>query len=807
MVSGRRLYFSDSVGASWRLRAVLPWFISVLQIDPVDSKHLFAAVQYHGIMESHDGGKNWTAIGLDFSNPFDDHQFTSTVLSANHPQRLYVTTLDAGIYESNDGGSSWGQPAVQPGDGHVWTRRASPVNPKLVFAGTDKGLYRSIDGGKSWSAVIGPLNRGFDLVRFDPANPAVIVVGGFCCHVLYRSADNGDSWARVPVPKMNGTPRALQFVAAKPGVAYMALDSLTGDGVPIVRSNDGGQSWTALSNPGKVMSADAHAIYVNPRNPQQLVIGTKRGIFISLDAGRHWSASNTGFENGDLDYIAPDPDTPGVIWGVSSSQGVFESNDGGRSWEARNGAFGDTDMRVIAVDPLNPGTVYTQLEYGEFYFTHNAGKTWSHSQIGASTRWPNMSALLVDPNNSNVLYARDVPDNGVLKSEDAGMHWTLKQSGLPNIEPYAAHDYHALVMSKANPNILYLGTAKGIYKSVDAAATWQESDGGLSSNPKDRYVATLAIDPMNPKRVFAVIANHTGRRRLWKTKDGGNSWHSVDSGLDGVAFKRIVAIAIDPNDPQHLLLADSAAGLFASIDGGNRWVPFNNEEQHRNPYGYYDIKALCFDPFASNRYYIIVANHPETGTEGGSGSVNASKAHLEIYTGRLATDLSITFAGHDDPVHAGDTITDSFTVTNRSDVPAKNIRVALKLKGDVKLHSVKFANKSCPISERMAKCKLEQLVGGSKVKGNARYSILSPRPITIKASVNSNVQDESTDDNSVTSHVEATAHGKGVDTSGGNPDSPRSERGGAGAVGIFGFLILLLIAAFSGSQGDRGRWT
>ncbi|HET7306745.1 MAG TPA: hypothetical protein VFK24_02870 [Gammaproteobacteria bacterium] len=793
MTSEQRLYFSDDAGESWALLSELPWYVADLRVDTLNPSHLLAAVQYEGVMQSEDGGKTWKTLGGDSNNPLSGLAVTSVARAPGNPDELYAGTWDAGIYVSTDGGASWAKANAQPGNLHIKVVRFSPKSPSVLYAGTEDGLYRSTDGGASWQIIPDlPSDREFDLMVFEPSNPDTILAAGNCCISIYKSIDGGNSWAPIAAIQGSngGTVEDITFDPADPTVIYAAAGSL-------YRLHDGDGSWTALPDPDQVKSADASAIYRDPTNPARLVLGTNRGIFISDDTGSTWSPSNTGFSNADLWYIAPDPATADVIYGASPWQGVFRSDDGGQSWQARNGVFGDTDMRIIAPDPSTPGTIYTQQAFENFYSSHDGGKTWNASTIDAGS-FPNISALLVDPNNPDILYARDTPDSGVLKSSDGGAHWTLEQSGLPDFNVSGPH-FHTLVMSKADAKILYLGTVHGVYKSIDAGLTWQSVNNGISSGA-DSYVSTLAIDPTNPSRVFAGIFDSQGFGHLWRTTDGGSSWQELFQ-ASGDNFAGVIAIALDPQNPRHILVGDRLNGLFASIDGGDLWVSIDKGEDARDPFGNYSIKALYFDPFVSNRYYAIVGNHPSSGdteTSTNNSSDGPTKAHLEIFSGALATNLSVTIAKQASPPQAGDKVTTGFSVINKSDVTATNVKVTLEVNGDVTIESATLESQACSVNGDSAECSLSKLTGGATAQGALSYRVSSAGNVSITAAVTSDVQDDSTSDNKATEGFEVAdssdvaGSGKGDSTS-----------GGGGAWSLLAVLVVLI--AWKYRQPDGGQ--
>jgi hypothetical protein len=117
-------------------------------------------------------------------------------------------------------------------------------------------------------------------------------------------------------------------------------------------------------------------------------------------------------------------------------------------------------------------------------------------------------------------------------------------------------------VSKSNPNIIYIGTKQGIYKSENKGASW------IKTGFPDYEVRSIIVSPTSPDIVFA----GTFRYGFWKSSNGGIDW--VFRGLSG---NTINCITIDSNDPNVVYFGSGETmtgtdneriGIFRSIDGG-----------------------------------------------------------------------------------------------------------------------------------------------------------------------------------------------------------------------------------------------
>ncbi|HEX8191225.1 MAG TPA: hypothetical protein VF586_22885, partial [Pyrinomonadaceae bacterium] len=264
-----------------------------------------------GIYKSTDGGRTWAHLGLR-----DGQQIGSIVVDPRDPERLYVAVLghpygpneERGVFRSADGGRTFEKIlyrdentgaialAFDPSDARtlyavMWQARQGPWE-NGAFQGPGSGLFKSTDGGTTWRQLTKGLPTfeqglgriGVAVAPSDPRRLYATVdapqLGG-----VYRSDDAGESWRRVN-DEVRVWGRGSDFAELKvdprdPDVVYAANTSS-------YKSADGGKTFHAWK--GAPGGDDYHTVWINPENPQIVLLATDQGATVTVNGGRTWSS-------------------------------------------------------------------------------------------------------------------------------------------------------------------------------------------------------------------------------------------------------------------------------------------------------------------------------------------------------------------------------------------------------------------------------------------------------------------------------------------------------------------------------------
>jgi photosystem II stability/assembly factor-like uncharacterized protein len=248
----------------------------------------------------------------------------------------------------------------------------------------------------------------------------------------------------------------------------------------------------------------------------------------------------------------------------------------------------------IAVDPVAPDTIYVAAATGGVWKSTDRGAQFT--SIWPATNPQSMGALVIASNGT--LFAGTGEANpgggsvtyggaGVYRSVDGGASW--ERVGLTNsgaigrlaVDPTdPQHIFVAAAGDLFNP-----GGERGVYESTDSGSTWTQV---LNGDNDTSGAVDLAIDPLNPNRVFAAMWDHRREpdlRRyggvgsgLYRSTDGGTNWERLTNGLPGPgATIGRIGVALAASNPQRVYaIVNQANGLFEgfyrSDDGGNSWT-------------------------------------------------------------------------------------------------------------------------------------------------------------------------------------------------------------------------------------------
>ncbi|HET9407345.1 MAG TPA: glycoside hydrolase [Candidatus Sulfotelmatobacter sp.] len=601
--------FDDQPTQSIGAIAVAPSDPNIVYVASGEGLHRPDLSVGNGIYKSIDGGKTWAHLGLR-----DGQQIPALAVDPRNPDHLFAAVLghpygpskERGIYRSLDGGQNWEKVIAKDENTGGSDVQIDPTNPDVVYAsmwearegpwednnefnGTNGGLFKSTDGGATWHQLKNGLPQNFSqiYVAIAPSDPRRLYATlGMSDGKLavYRSNDAGESWAQAtddprPAGRIGGGDLPIPRVDPKnPDVVYCA-STVT------MRSTDGGKTWAGFR--GAPGGDDYQNLWINPNNPQIILLVSDQGALVTVNGGESWSSWYNQPTAQLYHVIATNTFPYKVCAGQQESGSVCTAsrgNDGAitfRDWHP----VGVIEYGYVAPDPLDPDVIYGagRNEVSRFH--------WSTGQVQNITPIPvrnekyradRTEPLMFSPLDPHTLY---YASNFLFKTTDGGNTWQAISGDLTKENPGAPPSVgnlirkgaelqrgviYALAPSFKNINTLWAGTDDGLVKITrDGGKNWADiTPKELTSWSKVTQISASHFDDETAYVSVSRFRIDDTRPYIYRTHDGGKSWQLIVAGLPD--FGPVDTVRED-SERKGLLFAGTENSVFVSFDDGDHW--------------------------------------------------------------------------------------------------------------------------------------------------------------------------------------------------------------------------------------------
>ncbi len=600
--------------------------IGAIRVDPQDSNTVWVGTGESwvrnsvsvgaGVYKTTDGGDSWTFVGLKESERIAriviDPDNTDTVYVCATGQ-LWSANEERGVYRTTDGGENWEQVLGVDENTGCSDIAIDPQSPNILYAGMwqfrrypdffesggpGSALYKSTDGGKNWKELTTGLpegEKGRIAVTVAPSRPSrVYAVVEAEETALYKSDDLGESWE-----EMNNS---LSVKSRPFYFAYVVVDPedferVYKPGFYLGVSTDSGKSFTSILSGGFDMAvhSDHHALWINPDNSHELILGTDGGVYMSYDRAAHFRLIKalpiSQFYEVSYDFDRPYNVFGGLqdngSWmGPSQSAGGIENKD----WTL----VGQGDGFHTYRDPEETDMIYAEFQGGNLTRYHLA--TGESKEIRPlpgegeeDYRFNWNTALHLSPSTPGTLY---YGGQYLFRSPDRGESWQKISPDLTTNDPQRQRQMetggltldnstaennatiYAISESPRNSKVLWVGTDDGLVQVTrDGGETWTNVTANIPDLPEGLWVSHVEASSHEEGTAHVSVDGHRSGDMdtyLYRTTDFGSTWESIVSeGIESFAH----VVAQDPVNPD-LLFAGTEFGLYVTLDGGNRWARF-----------------------------------------------------------------------------------------------------------------------------------------------------------------------------------------------------------------------------------------
>lgn len=630
--TGGGVWKTEDMGQSWRnisdgfFKTATIGAIAVSESDPNviyigTGEHAVRGVMTHGgdgVYKSTDAGKTWKKVGLDATQHISRiiiHPKNPDVVYVAAQGALYSSSKERGLYKSTDGGATWkntlfinektgaaelSMDASNPRIMYLAMWEHGRLPWKVISGGAGSGLYKSVDSGETWEKMTEglPTKMGKMAIAVSRSNPekvyALIESDSYETERgLYVSNDAGKSWSQV-----TNDPRLVQrawyyielFIDPKNENTIYVLSA------PALRSNDGGRTWENLGG----THGDYHDLWINPDNPNNMIISNDGGSAVTFNKGRIWSSQDTlptaQFYRINVDNLFPYNIYGGQQDNTSVKIASREFGSGGigtSSWSASAGG----ESAFLAFDPDKPDYVLGGSYQGTIEVLDNKAAA-ATSIMAAPIQYLGRDAKDNKYRfnwNAPIIWSKWEPNTFyhggqvLLKTSDMGKTWKevspdltrneKEKQGRPG-EPYTneavgAENYGTLAYVMESPHekgVIWTGSDDGyVQLTRDGGATWKNvTPKGL----EECLINAIEVSPFDKATAYIATTRYKfndHRPGLYKTTDYGATWTKIDNGIPANAFTRVVR---EDDVRKDLLFAGTELGVFVSWDGGKNWSPF-----------------------------------------------------------------------------------------------------------------------------------------------------------------------------------------------------------------------------------------
>jgi photosystem II stability/assembly factor-like uncharacterized protein len=608
----------------------------------------------NGVYRSLDGGKTWSHMGLENTG-----RIARIVVHPQNPDIVLVCSQghsygpqpERGVYRTTDGGRAWNLVLHVDQNTGCSDLAMDPTNPNILFAGfwhieirtwgresggPGSGIWKSGDGGVTWTRLRGNGLPARDhgkvalaIARTNPNHVYALIETGDGVPVRGRPTDSGELWTSMNGGEtwtltshdrqLAGRTQYYSRVVVQPddeNEAYFLSAAFT-------RTLDGGRTTVDggfASSPG----GDNHDIWIDPVNPNRMIVGNDGGVSISTTRGRTWYRLQLPVAQ--MYHATVDSRVPYFVYGNRQDGPSFRvpSNSRTGGFGPGGGTIPRSEWFSVAggesgwatPDPEDPdivwssasgsgsvGGIVTRMDLKTRQAHHV--EVWPLSTVG----WPAADLkyrfvwtfpLTISPHDRNTVY---VGSQYVHVTTDGGKSWreispdlTLNDKSRQQISGGLTPDnigveyfnvIFAIAESRLKRGLIWAGTNDGlVHVTQNGGQTWTNVTANIPNLPPFGTISNIEASRHDTGTAYVAVDFHQVNGRdphLYKTTDYGRTWRMITTGIPKSPMSYTHVIREDPVR-RGLLYAGTENALYVSFNDGESWQPLQTNLPHAPVY-------------------------------------------------------------------------------------------------------------------------------------------------------------------------------------------------------------------------------
>ena len=622
--------------------------IGAVEVAPSNPEHIWVGTgensnsrsSYHGngIYRSVNGGKSFMNMGLKNTQHIGRiiiHPDNSDIVYIASMGNLFSNNKQRGVFKTIDGGKNWKKILYINDKVGVVDLCIDVSSPETLFAasydkkrtawhyeagGVKSRIYKSIDSGKTWKVLTkglpkGKIGRiGIDIhlnntkiiyaviqnlnpksetknskIKFDEFTDHSYdnLIGG----EVYRSDDGGENWNKVSDPKSNVSGKAaysfneITVDPKDPSKVYIT-------GVSMMYSLDSGKTWSTWRNRKFFVNnfGDVRTFWINPEDPDHMMLGSDGGIYQSWDGGKT-TLHSYQIPLGEVYIVEIDDQNPYNIYAGLQDHEVWMGPSNGWS-----GSVGLEDWVIVGmwdgmyskIEPNNNKYLYFTTQFGKHHRVDmQKGQRFNITPKAEKGkpfyRYTWTTPLVLSPHNSNILYTGG---QYLLRSLNRGKSWEKISPDLTRNDPVKIAGLGHIMFcsittiseSAKKPGIIWIGTDDGrVHVTKNHGADWKEFTSKIKKigGPEDLWVSRVLASKHKTNTAYVIktgYRNDIYKAFVFKTDDLGKSWKNISSNLPDSP----VSVIYEDLENFDLLFAGTDKGVFFSYNRGKEWISLKN---------------------------------------------------------------------------------------------------------------------------------------------------------------------------------------------------------------------------------------